>query len=133
MFSVGEVASQLQVTRQAIYKQASELQAKGFMVKDKFDKWKINEQGFNYLKEKRTAHFIIEPKQEAEPSKDYITELTELYKEKIDTLNKQLEKEIQDKEYFKLKFEERDKQYTELINQKLLSGETAKSWWKFWK
>lgn len=134
MFSVIEVAEQLNVTRQAIYKQAKELQAKGFMVKDKFDKWKINEQGFNYLKEKRTAYFrIAEQPKEAEPSKDYVSELTELYKEKIDTLNKQLEKEIQDKEYFKAKFEERDKQYTELINQKLLSGETAKSWWKFWK
>ncbi|MEE3350605.1 MAG: HTH domain-containing protein, partial [Candidatus Gastranaerophilaceae bacterium] len=106
MFSVIEVAEQLNVTRQAIYKQAKELQAKGFMVKDKFDKWKINEQGFNYLKEKRTAYFRVEPQKEVDNKQDYATKLTELYEEKINNLNMQLEKEIQDKEYFKLKFEE---------------------------
>ncbi|MEE3350601.1 MAG: hypothetical protein VZR09_11275, partial [Candidatus Gastranaerophilaceae bacterium] len=74
-----------------------------------------------------------EPQKEVDNKQDYATKLTELYEEKINNLNMQLEKEIQDKEYFKLKFEERDKQYTELINQKLLSGETAKRWWKFWK
>lgn len=53
LFTVKDVAKNLGITPQAIYKQAEELQAKGFMSKNEFNDWEITTSGFNYLKDRQ--------------------------------------------------------------------------------
>ena len=56
MFSIKQVATSLQMSTQAIYKQKDELIAKGYMEKNKQGNWEITDTGFNYLQDKKIAY-----------------------------------------------------------------------------
>ena len=53
MFTVKQVAQNLQMSTQAIYKQREELVSKGFMIKNNSNQWEITPNGFNYLQDKK--------------------------------------------------------------------------------
>ena len=53
MFSIKEVSTNLNITPQAIYKQKKVLQQKGYMTKNDLGQWEINQEGFNYLKDRQ--------------------------------------------------------------------------------
>ena len=53
MFSIKEVSTNLNITPQAIYKQKKALQQKGYMTKNDLGQWEINQEGFNYLKDRQ--------------------------------------------------------------------------------
>ena len=144
MFSVKEVARNLQISTQAIYKQKEELISKGYMVKNDSNQWEITDNGFNYLQDKKInfvqQHAIgniqpvvnqVENKQvEAEEEKpkniDFTSNdtvvnlLIEQYKTQLQTLTNQLKEVQEQKEYFKAKFEEKDNLLNQYINTHLL-------------
>ena len=47
MFTIKQVANNLQMSTQAIYKQKQELMDKGFMIKNDKGQWEITDNGFN--------------------------------------------------------------------------------------
>ena len=57
MFLVKQVASDLGITPQAIYKQKEELISKGYMSKNSSNDWELSIDGYNYLKEKQINRF----------------------------------------------------------------------------
>lgn len=144
MFSVKEVARNLQISTQAIYKQKEELISKGYMVKNDSNQWEITDNGFNYLQDKKInfvqQHAIgnmqpvvnqVENKQvEAEEEKpkniDFTSNdtvvnlLIEQYKNQLQTLTNQLKEAQEQKEYFRAKFEEKDNLLNQYINTHLL-------------
>ena len=58
MFFIKQVANDLGITPQAIYKQKEELQSKGYMIRNSSNDWEITSDGYNYLKEKQ--HSLLE-------------------------------------------------------------------------
>lgn len=57
MFSVKEVSKNLGVSSQAIYNQKEKLISLGYMYKNSFGNWRINENGYNYLHDKTLNKF----------------------------------------------------------------------------
>ena len=53
MFSIKQVATSLQMSTQAIYKQKDDLISKGYMEKNDKGMWEITDNGFNYLQDKK--------------------------------------------------------------------------------
>ena len=51
MFFIKQVANDLGITPQAIYKQKEDLIDKGYMLKTTTNDWEITAEGYNYLKE----------------------------------------------------------------------------------
>lgn len=148
MFTIKEISTNLNITPQAIYKQKNELIAKGYMKKNEFNQWELTEDGYNYLKDKqinRIKQFTsgdiqqvenhIQEHQEKEAEKpETLTNdhtlnlLLNQFKEQITTLQNQLKEEQEQKEYFKLKFEEKDNLLNQYINAHLLTpGEQKES------
>lgn len=141
MFSIKEVSTNLNITPQAIYKQKKVLQQKGYMTKNDLGQWEINQEGFNYLKDRQINYMqnkqpVFKPvEQPAEEntgmqeqenlnisSNDSIlSQLLNQFKEQITTLQNQLKEEQDQKEYFKAKFEEKDRLLNEYLNHHLLT------------
>lgn len=144
MFSIKQVATSLQMSTQAIYKQKDELIAKGYMEKNKQGNWEITDTGFNYLQDKKIAYMQqhttnnIQPvanqpiKEEVEEigsktaNLDTITDdkvanlLINQYKEQLQTITNQLQEMTQQRDYFKAKFEEKDTLCNQYMNSHLL-------------
>jgi hypothetical protein len=141
MFSIKEVSTNLNITPQAIYKQKKALQQKGYMTKNDLGQWEINQEGFNYLKD-RQINYMQNKQQVFKPVEQPIEENTEeqeqenfnissndsilnqllnQFKEQITTLQNQLKEEQEQKEYFKAKFEEKDRLLNEYLNHHLLT------------
>ena len=144
MFSIKQVATSLQMSTQAIYKQKDELIAKGYMEKNKQGNWEITDTGFNYLQDKKIAYMQqhttnnIRPvanqpiKEEVEEigsktaNLDTITDdkvanlLINHYKEQLQTITNQLQEMTQQRDYFKAKFEEKDTLCNQYMNSHLL-------------
>ena len=59
MFSIKEVSTNLSITPQAIYKQKKVLQQKGYMIKNDLGQWEINQEGFNYLKDRQIKYLLF--------------------------------------------------------------------------
>lgn len=53
MFLIKQVAEDLGISTQAIYKQKAELLEKGYMIKNSADDFELTNAGYEYLKEKR--------------------------------------------------------------------------------
>ena len=53
MFFIKQVANDLGITPQAIYKQKEDLIDKGYMLKTTTNDWEITAEGYNYLKERQ--------------------------------------------------------------------------------
>lgn len=144
MFSIKQVATSLQMSTQAIYKQKDELIAKGYMEKNDQGNWEITDTGFNYLQDKKIAYMQQHnnqpiqpvtnqpPKEEekkAEEQKKNIDILTNdkvtnllinHYKEQLQTITNQLQEMTQQRDYFKAKFEEKDTLCNQYMNSHLL-------------
>ena len=128
MFSIKEVSTNLNITPQAIYKQKKALQQKGYMTKNDLGQWEINQEGFNYLKDRQINYMqnkqvfkpVEQPTEENIENKEQeslnissndniLNQLLNQFKEQITTLQNQLKEEQDQKEYFKAKFEEKDR------------------------
>ena len=144
MFSIKQVASSLQMSTQAIYKQKQELIDKGFMIKNDKGMWEITDNGFNYLQDKKILYMQQhsnqpmqqvattpnkeeeQEEQKEEPSIDIdITDkvanlLVNHYKEQLQTVTNQLQEMTQQRDYFKAKFEEKDNLCNQYMNSHLL-------------
>lgn len=142
MFTIKEISANLNITPQAIYKQKNELLAKGYMVKNQFNQWEITDNGYNYLRDKqinRIKQFTgvesqpvenntIEEETKSEEKQSMPTQdstlnlLLNQFKEQITTLQNQVDQERESKEYFKAKFEEKDRLLNEYLNHHFLTA-----------
>ena len=144
MFSIKQVADNLQMSTQAIYKQKDELIDKGYMEKNKQGNWEITDNGFNYLRDKKIAYMQqhtnqpIQPvanqeqekaqKEEVEdtpnidisPNDKVANLIINHYKEQLQTVANQLQEMTQQRDYFKAKFEEKDNLCNQYMNSHLL-------------
>ena len=141
MFSIKEVSTNLNITPQAIYKQKKALQQKGYMTKNDLGQWEINQEGFNYLKDRQINYMqnkqpafkpVEQPAEENTEEQEQeslnissndsiLSQLLNQFKEQITTLQNQLKEEQDQKEYFKAKFEEKDRLLNEYLNHHLLT------------
>lgn len=144
MFSIKQVATSLQMSTQAIYKQKDELIAKGYMEKNKQGNWEITDTGFNYLQDKKMAYMQQHNNQPMQPvanqpikenaekesknedniditTNDKVANLLiSHYKEQLQTITNQLQEMTQQRDYFKAKFEEKDNLCNQYMNSHLL-------------
>lgn len=144
MWSIKQVASSLQMSTQAIYKQKEELISKGYMEKNNNGNWEITDTGFNYLQDKKIAYMQqhttnnVQPvakqpiKEEVKEEKEEPTNfdistndkvanlLLNHYKEQLQTVTNQLQEMTQQRDYFKAKFEEKDNLCNQYMNSHLL-------------
>lgn len=144
MWSIKQVASSLQMSTQAIYKQKEELISKGYMEKNNNGNWEITDTGFNYLQDKKIAYMQqhttnnVQPvanqpiKEEVKEEKEEPTNfdistndkvanlLINHYKEQLQTVTNQLQEMTQQRDYFKAKFEEKDNLCNQYMNSHLL-------------
>lgn len=144
MWSIKQVASSLQMSTQAIYKQKEELISKGYMEKNNNGNWEITDTGFNYLQDKKIAYMQqhttnnIQPvanqpiKEEVKEEKEEPTNfdistndkvanlLLNHYKEQLQTVTNQLQEMTEQRNYFKAKFEEKDNLCNQYMNSHLL-------------
>lgn len=144
MWSIKQVASSLQMSTQAIYKQKDELISKGYMEKNNNGNWEITDTGFNYLQDKKIAYMQqhttnnVQPvanqpiKEEVEEEKEEAINfdistndkvanlLINHYKEQLQTVTNQLQEMTQQRDYFKAKFEEKDNLCNQYMNSHLL-------------
>ena len=151
MFSIKQVASNLEMSTQAIYKQKDELISKGYMEKNNNGNWEISEAGFNYLQDKKIAYMQqhttnnVQPvanqpikeevKQQKEkppiediPTNDRVANiLINHYKEQLQTVANQLQEMTEQRDYFKAKFEEKDNLCNQYMNSHLLPPTEAET------
>ena len=144
MWSIKQVASSLQMSTQAIYKQKEELISKGYMEKNNNGNWEITDTGFNYLQDKKIAYMHLhttnnvqpvanqpikeEVKEEKEESTNFDIStndkvanlLLNHYKEQLQTVTNQLQEMTEQRNYFKAKFEEKDNLCNQYMNSHLL-------------
>lgn len=140
MFSIKEVANSLQISTQAIYKQKDELIKRGYMEKNTSNQWEINNNGFNYLRDKKINYIQqhnnqnIQPvanqkeneKEEKMVNSEYINNLEvanitiQHYKEQLQTITNQLQEIKEQRDYFKMKYEEKDNLCNQYMNSHLL-------------
>lgn len=144
MWSIKQVASSLQMSTQAIYKQKEELISKGYMEKNSNGNWEITDTGFNYLQDKKIAYMQqhttnnVQPvanqpiKEEVKEEKEESTNfdistndkvanlLLNHYKEQLQTVTNQLQEMTEQRNYFKAKFEEKDNLCNQYMNSHLL-------------
>ncbi|MCI8641840.1 MAG: hypothetical protein HFJ59_08295 [Clostridia bacterium] len=153
MFLVKQVASDLGITPQAIYKQKEELISKGYMSKNSSNDWELSIDGYNYLKEKQINRFKrnneslnnnIEqmPKNKENFDNFGLNEtLINFYETRIEEMKKTYENQIneskQQVEYFKSLYEEEksERMKTTAQYQTYLLGtaeDNKRHWWKFW-
>ena len=137
MFSIKEASHAAGITPQAIYKDKDKLIASGYMLKSTDGDWEITPEGINHLRERKAKKIrqVVKPTiqqvdnqpQTTTPTKepeqlDFNT-LNLLYnqvKQQLSTTEKLLEKEQEEKEFFRAKFEEKDKLLNQYINTHLL-------------
>ena len=144
MFSIKQVATNLGMSTQAIYKQKDELIEKGYMEKNSQGNWEINNTGFNYLQDKKIAYMqqhtnqpiqpvTNQPIKEEQPEAEEKTEKVDIsiddkvanlllnhYKEQLQTITNQLQEMTEQRNYFKAKFEEKDNLCNQYMNSHLL-------------
>ena len=153
MFFVKQVAKDLGITPQAIYKQKEDLIDKGYMLKTTTNDWEITAEGYNYLKEKQINRV---KRKQAELKEDTVESIELQGKEENNSLNEtlinfyetrleeikqsyenQLNEQKKQVEYFKNLYEE---EKSERIRanaqyQTYLLGtaeDNKRHWWQFW-
>lgn len=144
MFTIKQVASNLQISTQAIYKQKDDLISKGYMEKNDKGMWEITDNGFNYLQDKKILFMQqhnnqpiqpvanqpikedIKENEESTPKEETTTNIEvanyiiKHYKEQLQTITNQLQEMTQQRDYFKAKFEEKDNLCNQYMNSHLL-------------
>ena len=145
MFTIKQVASSLQISTQAIYKQKDDLISKGYMEKNDKGMWEITDNGFNYLQDKKILFMQqhnnqpiqpvanqpikedIKENEESTPKEETTTNIEvanyiiKHYKEQLQTITNQLQEMTEQRNYFKAKFEEKDRLLNEYLNHHLLT------------
>lgn len=153
MFLIKQVASDLGITPQAIYKQKEELISKGYMLKNSSNDWELSSDGYNYLKERQINRFkrnneSLNNNMEQMPKNKENSDifglnetLINFYETRIEELKKTYENQINEKnkqvEYFKSLYEEEKSERikTTAQYQTYLLGtaeDNKRHWWKFW-
>lgn len=150
MFSIKEVSDNLGMTPQAIYKDKKNLIELGYMSKNDNGDWEISVEGFNYLRERKIRNMkkrhstslnevetTSTTNTQVNPSSSLTLEqlnfkLSEVEKQLSTTLNL-LAKEQEEKEYFKCKFEEKDRLLNQYISTHLLPPAKTTFFKKFFK
>jgi len=151
MFSIKQVAENLEMSTQAIYKQKNELISKGYMEKNSNGNWEISTEGFNYLKDKKINYMQQhnnqpmqpvanqpikeESKEDKEESINFdistndkvVNLLLNHYKEQLQTVANQLQEMTEQRDYFKAKFEEKDNLCNQYMNSHLLPPTEAET------
>lgn len=144
MFTIKQVANNLQISTQAIYKQKQDLIDKGYMIKNTNNQWEITDNGFNYLQDKKIMFMQqhttnnIQPvanqpiKEEEKATEEKATNIDiqtndkvanliiNHYKEQLQTITNQLQEMTEQRNYFKAKFEEKDELCNQYMNSHLL-------------
>lgn len=155
MFLIKEVAKNLGITPQAIYKQREDLERKGYMLKNNVGDWEVTSEGYNYLKEKRINQAKqqnvttkeVEQKNVEKSSENSVFGLNEtllnLYENRIKELKENYENQLnvqkQQVDYFKNLYEqekeERIKTNAQYQTYLLGTAEDNKKnhWWQFRK
>lgn len=122
MFLIKQVAEDLGISTQAIYKQKIELLERGYMIKNSADDFELTNAGYEYLKEKRVNKIKRKAKKlnsddSKSSDKSMINDkiwlhekLTNMYEERIKELQKQVD-------YFKGLYEN-EKEERKAINDK---------------
>ena len=153
MFLIKQVAKDLGITPQAIYKQKEDLQKQGYMIRNTSNEWELTNEGYNYLKEKQINRFkrnvdILNSNDEQIPTnqqKNDVTSLNEtllnFYETRLKEIKQTYEEQIQEQkkqvEYFKALYEEEKSERikTNAQYQTYLLGtaeDNKRHWWKFW-
>ena len=153
MFFIEQVANDLGITPQAIYKQKEDLISKGYMLKTTTNDWEITSEGYNYLKERqinRVKRKQVEFKKEESSnientSNNAIFGLNEtlknFYETRIEEMKQNYENQLNEQkkqiEYFKTLYEEEKSERikTNAQYQTYLLGtaeDNKKHWWQFW-
>jgi predicted ArsR family transcriptional regulator len=153
LFFVKQVAKDLGITPQAIYKQKEELIDKGYMIKTTTNDWEITAEGYNYLKEKQINRFKRkqvdlnedESKNTENSANSEFFSLNEtlknFYETRLEEIKQSYENQLKEKnqqvEYFKTLYEEEKSERikTAAQYQTYLLGtaeDNKKHWWHFW-
>lgn len=153
MFYIKQVAKDLGITPQAIYKQKEDLINKGYMLKTTTNDWEITAEGYNYLKERQINRIkrkqvelkeneIVNTKNSEDNTIFSLNEtLKNFYETRMKELKETYENQINEKnkqvEYFKNLYEEEKSERikTTAQYQTYLLGtaeDNKKHWWKFW-
>lgn len=109
-YSVKKLAEMFDCSKQSIFNDMDEMLKLGYARKDGIQYF-INEGGFNYLREKKGKKTVTEKK---ETAVQIPSQVEELFKQQILSLQKQLEEMKAEKEYFKGLVEKKDKQIASL-------------------
>lgn len=153
MFFVKQVAKDLGITPQAIYKQKEDLIDKGYMLKTTTNDWEITAEGYNYLKE-RQINRVKRKQADLNEDESKITEnntnnenfslnetLKNFYETRIEEMKQSYENQLNEQkkqvEYFKNLYEEEKSERikTTAQYQTYLLGtaeDNKRHWWKFW-
>lgn len=153
MFFVKQVAKDLGITPQAIYKQKEDLIDKGYMLKTTTNDWEITAEGYNYLKERQINRVkrkqAISNEDEKEngdnsTNNDFFglnETLKNFYETRIEEMKQSYENQINEQkkqvEYFKNLYEEEKSERikTNAQYQTYLLGtaeDNKRHWWQFW-
>ncbi|MBO6233354.1 MAG: hypothetical protein IJ068_03950 [Bacilli bacterium] len=153
MFFVKQVAKDLGITPQAIYKQKEDLIDKGYMLKTTTNDWEITAEGYNYLKERQINRVkrkqIISNEDEKENGNNSTNNdffglnetLKNFYETRIEEMKQSYENQINEQkkqvEYFKNLYEEEKSERikTNAQYQTYLLGtaeDNKRHWWQFW-
>ena len=153
MFLIKQVASDLGITPQAIYKQKEELIEKGYMSKNSSNDWELSSDGYNYLKERQINRFkrnnesLKTENEQTHKNKEIFENfglnetLINFYETRLKELKETYENQINEKskqvEYFKNLYEEEKSERikTNAQYQTYLLGtaeDNKRHWWKFW-
>ena len=153
MFFVKQVAKDLGITPQAIYKQKEDLIDKGYMLKTTTNDWEITAEGYNYLKERQINR--VKRKQatlndcENENTDNSVNNdvfslnetLKNFYETRIEEMKQSYENQLNEQkkqvEYFKTLYEEEKEERikTNAQYQTYLLGtaeDNKRHWWQFW-
>ena len=109
-YSVKKLAEMFDCSKQSIFNDMDEMLKLGYARKDGIQYF-INEGGFNYLREKKGKKTVTEKK---EAVVQIPSQIEDLLKQQILSLQNQLEEMKAEKEYFKGLVEKKDKQIASL-------------------
>lgn len=153
MFFIKQVANDLGITPQAIYKQKEDLIDKGYMLKTTTNDWEITAEGYNYLKERqinRAKRKQVELKEDESiniknTENNVVYSLNEtlknFYETRIEEMKQSYENQLNEQkkqvEYFKNLYEEEKSERirTNAQYQTYLLGtaeDNKRHWWQFW-
>ena len=108
MFFIKQVANDLGITPQAIYKQKEDLIDKGYMLKTTTNDWEITAEGYNYLKE-RQINRVKRKQAELKEDENVNTKNTE--SNTVYSLNETL------KNFYETRIEEMKQSYENQLNE----------------